>query len=88
MEREYRYVVIKVRDARAALTEDEGRTLDRLADKVTAYRYDQGKGRLVCVVVESDWPEYEPTWQAIERRVEYPRLFGRHGVDAQETRDE
>ena len=23
-----------------------------------------------CVVVEKDWPEYEPTWQAIQTRVE------------------
>jgi hypothetical protein len=23
-----------------------------------------------CVVVEKDWPEYEPTWQAIQARVE------------------
>lgn len=22
-----------------------------------------------CVVVESDWPEYEPTWGAIEKRM-------------------
>lgn len=22
-----------------------------------------------CVIVESDWPEYEPTWKAIEARV-------------------
>jgi hypothetical protein len=66
---EYRYVVIKVKDARAVLNEAEQRTLDRLADRVTAYRLGQGKGRLVCVVVESDWPEYEPTCRAIEKSI-------------------
>ena len=28
-----------------------------------------GKPRLDCVVVEVDWPEYEPTWEAIEARI-------------------
>ena len=28
-----------------------------------------GKPALHCVVVEKDWPEYEPTWVDIEARV-------------------
>jgi hypothetical protein len=31
----------------------------------------QGKKPLVACVVESDWPEYEPTWNAIEERTKF-----------------
>jgi hypothetical protein len=30
---------------------------------------DEFKREECCVVVESDWPEYEPTWKVIEARV-------------------
>lgn len=42
-----------------------------------------------CVVVESDWPEYEPTWRAIEARVtgaqpvpSVPEGFSREDLEA------
>lgn len=57
-EREERYIVFKVKD----LSEHKlGWVHDviRLNDIPT----------VDAVVVESDWPEYEPTWTAIERRV-------------------
>ncbi len=70
MFRENRYIVFKKKDVQAALSRDESATLRRLVQKVDRHRLDNGKVPLVCVVVESDWPEYEPTWQAIERRVD------------------
>lgn len=69
MKREDRYVVLKRSDIQDALTLDEIFDLDELCFKIAARRDDKGKPPLSCVVVESDWPEYEPTWQAIERRV-------------------
>lgn len=69
MIREYRYMVFKLKDIKAALTQDERDILERLLDDVYAYRVGEGKAPLECVVVESDWPEYEPTWKAIEERV-------------------
>ena len=57
-EREERYIVFKVKD----LSEHKlGWVHDviRLNDIPT----------VEAVVVEADWPEYEPTWAAIERRV-------------------
>ena len=57
-EREERYIVFKVKD----LSEHKlgwVRDVIRLNDIPT----------VDAVVVEADWPEYEPTWAAIERRV-------------------
>jgi len=70
VEREYRYMVFKLKDVRAALSRDERALLKHLAGKVHDYRLGEGKAPLECVVVESDWPEYEPTWQAIEQRMD------------------
>ncbi|MFV3288477.1 hypothetical protein ACNFBR_07055 [Pseudomonas sp. NY11955] len=58
LEREERYIVFKVKD----LSEHKlgwVRDVIRLNDIPT----------VDAVVVEADWPEYEPTWSAIERRV-------------------
>lgn len=70
MIREYRYMVFKLKDIKAALTQDERGILKHLMGKVHDYRLGEGKAPLECVVVESDWPEYEPTWNAIEKRVD------------------
>ena len=43
--------------------------LRRIQAKVGEHRTGIGKPPLDCVVVEADWPEYEPTWKAIEARV-------------------
>lgn len=69
MKREHRYMVLKLTDVRASLTQDERQQLDALADKVAGYRARVGRAPLECVVVESDWPEYEPVWKAIRNRV-------------------
>lgn len=57
-EREDRYFVIKKRHC----NEDQLAALGRL--------FDAWKIRTVqCVVVEADWPEYEPVWEMIKARV-------------------
>ena len=69
-ERENRYIVLKITDLiSAGLTDDEDQALASILDKINLVREGRGRGTLVCVVVESDWPEYEPTWKAIEDRV-------------------
>jgi len=40
-----------------------------LLGKISWGRVQDDKAPLICCVVEQDWPEYEPTWQAIEERV-------------------
>ena len=69
MQREDRYLVIKRSDV-VCLSEFERQQLFNIIGKVARCREVVGKEPLKCVVVESDWPEYEPTWQAIERRVD------------------
>ena len=69
-QREIRYAVLKWKDVAAALTPAEIEDLRHLMWKTHDYRENQGKTRYVeCVVVEEDWPEYEPTWRAIEARM-------------------
>ena len=67
--REARYVVLKSADVMKCLTVSELIELRRIQAKVEEHRAELGKSPLDCVVVESDWPEYEPTWKAIEARV-------------------
>jgi hypothetical protein len=66
--REARYVVLKNADIMQCLTVNELIELRRIQAKAVAHRAKLGKPRLDCVV-ESDWPEYEPTWRAIEAQV-------------------
>lgn len=70
MERENRYLVLKRKDIESCLTGTEKAILGAIASKVAMRRVDNGKGFLEVVVVESDWPEYEKTWQAIAARVD------------------
>ena len=73
MERDFdRYVVIKNSHAEHALTEAERKELYRLGKKCADWRQGVGKKPFECVVVEHDWPEYEPVWNAIEQRVDGP----------------
>lgn len=62
--REERYMVVKL----SKLADDLGD--DELSREEQIYRLAHfGKALVECVVVESDWPEYEPTWAAIKARV-------------------
>jgi len=70
MIREYRYIVLKRKEVKAALTADERGLLNSLCGKINDYWVAEGKSPIECVVVESDWPEYEATWESIERRVD------------------
>lgn len=67
--RQERYVVLKIADIKAYLSDTQIYQLCKIAETVTAKRADNGKLPLKAVVVEHDWPEYEPTWAAIEARV-------------------
>jgi len=68
MKRESRYTVMKNSDL-TILTTQQHNFLDDILDAIHHHRQNTGCGPLKCVVVESGWPEYEPTWGAIERRV-------------------
>lgn len=68
-EREERYIVFKLSDVEERFTPSEKQQLARLAEVQRVGRSEAGKPPLECVVVEKDWPEYDPTWKAIEARV-------------------
>ena len=67
--REERYLVFKLADVEKDFFPSEISQLLRLYETQQSMRKQSGKPPLECVVVESDWPEYEPTWRAIEARV-------------------
>lgn len=75
MKREFdRYIVIKASDLEAALkvkriTQTDIEDLKELLARIRVQRFVSNKEALKCVVVESDWPEYEAVWKAIEERV-------------------
>ena len=69
MQRENRYLVFKIKDAREYLDEQDKHLLDEIAQRLELARKAAGKRDLQCVVVEDDWPEYETVWKMIELRV-------------------
>ncbi len=81
MIRENRYFVLKRKDTASALTSREIKRLLQLEAKVAVARSKAKKKPLKCVVVESDWPEYEPTWRAIEDRVTDEAAGGAYSTD-------
>ena len=67
--REQRYIVFKLTDLQKHIEPSDLFNLQQIGRTVGAGREQDGKSPLECVVIESDWPEYDPTWRAIERRV-------------------
>lgn len=81
MNRENRYLVVKRKDILEHLSASEERQLGLLVEKICEGRKQQGKKDLECVVVESDWPEYDETWMAIAARVD-----AEHGIKPEISR--
>lgn len=61
--REERYIVIKLKDLEFISAVDQV-TLFRAVQ-----RANQNLPKRECLVIESDWPEYEPAWAMIEARM-------------------
>ena len=71
MKREHRYIVIKEKDLQlAGVSQKEMKILEGILEKVRNARSHRGAIPLECVVVESDWPEYDETWWAIAARMD------------------
>lgn len=66
---EYRYFVLKVSDMHKYLDDDQIDELTALSNIVNERRKMDGKPPLMGVMVEEDWPEYQPTVDAIAARV-------------------
>jgi len=67
--RENRYIVFKLSDVEKYLGKSGISRLAEFTNYIDYRRSTKNKDPLACVVVESDWPEYEPTWAAIEARM-------------------
>ena len=75
MIRENRYMVFKRADIEPLMGSHALKELNRLEAVMRLRRDQNNKQPFQCVVVERDWPEYEPTWQAIGRRVDTDDAF-------------
>jgi hypothetical protein len=67
--REDRYIVFKLSDVERYLTDADRAHLAMMKNEIDAGRDCANKPPFKGLIVESDWPEYEPTWEAIEARV-------------------
>lgn len=64
---ELRYMVFKISDLHGLDTQDNI-MLCHLANKVARLRQEAAKKPLQALVIEKDWPEYQPTWAALAKR--------------------
>jgi NTP pyrophosphatase (non-canonical NTP hydrolase) len=74
-QREDRYIVLKSKDIQH-LSAANMQKLQDVCGRIKIIRTERGKHDIECVVIESDWPEYEVAWALIEARVsggDYPR---------------
>ena len=67
--RETRYMIIKLADIERYLGASQIQQLCAAESTINFGRQQDDRGILTAVVVESDWPEYGPTWKAIEDRM-------------------
>ena len=70
--REKRFFVLKLKDF-AKLPEETKQAFAEIADEVRQKYADLGIPMRECVVVESDWPEYEVVWEMIADRMDPDR---------------
>ena len=67
--REERYIVFKVSDVERYLTDKDRANIAMMKMEIDTGRDCANKPPFKGLIVEADWPEYEPTWKAIEARV-------------------
>lgn len=73
-QRENRYIVVKLKD----LDQDQ-------EEGLRGVMYGYHIPTRECLVIESDWPEYEPAWRMIQARVEGATLSPAHIEDGVDT---
>lgn len=67
--RDPRYVVFKLKDVQRYCSGFNIGNIERVKHIIAEGRARDGKPPFNAVVVEQDWPEFEPTWAAIEARM-------------------
>lgn len=66
---EDRYLVAKITDCENTLSDIEFSWLLELLSKIHQRRLEENRGKLQCLVIECDWPEYEPAVEMLRERV-------------------
>lgn len=66
--REPRYVVFKIKDVLAHCSPTQKSNLEGIGQCIAIGRSGEGKPPFNAVVVEQEWPEFEPVWAMIEAR--------------------
>lgn len=92
MMREDRYIVIKRSDL-SRIKNKERMVFSKACRIVHEQMFGAGAPPRQFLVLESDWPEFEPTWVAIEQRVcgtplSGPKLRELHSIELTELRRE
>lgn len=67
--REPRYIVFKITDVQRYCSEFNSNAIMRVGSIIAEGRALDGKPPFNAVVVEQDWPEFEPVWAMIEARM-------------------
>lgn len=67
--REPRYIIFKIKDLERYFSAVKREAIADFGEQIARLRRMDGKAPLNAVVVEQDWPEFEPTWAAIEARM-------------------
>lgn len=70
MELEQRYIVIKYKDINRYLMSIQIASLFDWCNRITKGRVCEGKKEIDCIVIEKDWPEYEPVLAMLSARVD------------------
>jgi acetylornithine/succinyldiaminopimelate/putrescine aminotransferase len=70
MARERRYTIFKHADIDKYLTEEQKEKLFELDSHISSCRQQEGRGLMTGLVIEKDWPEFEPAWSMIEKRID------------------
>ena len=83
--REDRYIVFKLSDVERYLTDKDRAHLAMMKREIDAGRDCANKPPFKGLIVEADWPEYEPTWRAIAARVTGAEQPSAHAFDDSAT---
>lgn len=75
--REPRYVVLKIKDMQKYLNQADIDCVYNIGYKIARGRTVDGKPPFNAVVVEQDWPEFDPVWAMIEARMTSGHVFCR-----------
>lgn len=70
MELEQRYIVLKEKDVKKYLDNNQKDDLVNICAEIIVKREAVNRGRLECIVIEKDWPEYETVLKLLSDRVD------------------